>query len=88
MARAGKVIESPSTRLVFVDTAADTNGELLRVEQFVQPGAPRVAEHVHPRQEERFTVLSGAMGVKAAGREWILGLGETVTVPSGTPHAF
>lgn len=88
MARSGKVIESPSTRLVFVDTAADTDGELLRVEQFVQPGAPRVAEHIHPGQEERFTVLSGAMGVKVAGRERVLGVGETVAVPPGTPHAF
>ena len=36
MAYAGKTIESPDTRLVFLKTAEDTDGELLRFEQFVQ----------------------------------------------------
>jgi hypothetical protein len=35
---AGTVVEGPSTRFVFKQTAADTHGELLRFEQFVKPG--------------------------------------------------
>ncbi len=50
MAYAGKVIESPDTRLVFLETAADTNGELLRLEQLVQANHAPVPEHVHGRQ--------------------------------------
>jgi mannose-6-phosphate isomerase-like protein (cupin superfamily) len=88
VAYAGKVIESPTTRLVFGRTAADTDGELLSFEQFVRGGTPEVPEHIHPRQEECFVVVSGRMGVRAAGREHILGAGEEVVVPPGTPHTF
>lgn len=88
MAYAGKVIESPDTRLVFVRTAADTGGELLRFEQTVQPDHAPVPAHVHDRQEERFVVLSGEMGVRAAGEERTLTAGEEVVVPPGTPHTF
>lgn len=88
MAYAGKEIESPSTRLVFEKTAADTDGELLRFEQFVKGGNPEVPEHIHPKQEERFVVHSGRMGVRAAGSEKVLGPGEEILVPPGTPHTF
>jgi mannose-6-phosphate isomerase-like protein (cupin superfamily) len=88
VAKAGKVIESPSTRLVFRQTAADANGQLLRFEQFVRPATPEVLTHVHPRQEERFEVVEGRMGVRAAGHERILAAGEEVVVSPGTPHTF
>lgn len=88
MAYAGKEIRSPSTRLVFRKTAADTDGELLRFEQFVRGGTPEVPEHLHPRQRERFVVLAGQMGARAAGREVVLGPGEELTIPPGTPHTF
>lgn len=88
MAYAGKVIESPDTRLVFKETAKETNGELLRFEQFVQKDHDPVPAHIHGRQEERFVVLSGRMGVRAAGEESVLGPGEEVVVPPGTLHTF
>lgn len=88
MAYPGKTIESPDTRLVFRETAADTDGEPLRFEQFVEPRHAPVPAHVHGRQEERFVVLSGKMGVKAGKRELVLGMGEEVVVPAGTPHTF
>ena len=88
MAYTGKVIESPDTRFVFEKTARETNGELLRFEQFVQKEHAPVPAHVHGRQEERFVVLSGRMGVRAAGKDSVLGPGEEVVVPPGTPHTF
>lgn len=88
MAYAGKEIESPTTRLVFKQTTSDTGGELLQFEQFVRGKNPEVPEHVHPRQEERFVVLSGRMGVRAKGKEQVLGPGEEAVVPPGTPHTF
>ena len=88
MAYADKEIKSPTTRLVFKQTTSDTNGKLLQFEQFVRGDNPEVPEHVHTRQEERFVVLSGRMGVRAAGNERVLGPGEEVIVPPGTPHTF
>lgn len=88
MAYAGKTIESPDTRLVFKETAADTDGKLLRFEQFVQPHHAPVPAHVHGRQDERFLVLSGTMGVKDGEQERVLGVGEEILVASGTPHTF
>ena len=49
---------------------------------------PEVPEHVHLRQEERFVVISGRMGVRAAGNERVLGPDEEVIVPPGTPHTL
>ncbi len=88
MAYAGKTIESPDTRLVFLKTAGDTDGKLLRFEQFVQAGHAPVPAHVHGRQEERFVVLSGRMGVRSGGRERTLEADEEVVVPPGTLHTF
>lgn len=88
MAYAGKEIESPTTRLLFKQTASDTNGELLQFEQFVRGNNPEAQEHIHPRQEERFVVISGTMGVRAEGKEQVLGPGEEVVVTPGTPHTF
>lgn len=88
MAYAGKTIESPDTRLVFSKTAKDTGGELLRFEQFVRADHAPVPAHVHGRQEERFVVLSGRMGVRSGGRERLLEVGEVAVVPPGVPHTF
>lgn len=88
MAHAGKTIESPDTRLVFEKTAKDTDGELLRFEQSVRADHAPVPAHIHGRQEERFLVLSGRMGVRSGGRERLLEAGEEVVVPPGTPHTF
>lgn len=88
MAYAGKVIESPDTRLVFLKTAKDTDGRLLSFEQFVRADHAPVPVHVHARQEERFVVLSGRMGVKSGGLERVLEAGEEAVVPAGIPHTF
>lgn len=88
MAYAGKEIQSPTTRLVFKQTTSDTDGGLLQFEQFVRGNNSEVPEHVHPRQEERFVVLSGRMGVRAVGNEQVLEPGEEVLIPPGTPHTF
>ena len=88
MAYAGKTIESPDTRLVFEKTAKDTGGKLLRFRQFVRADHAPVPAHVHGRQEERFVVLSGRMGVRSGGRERVLEAGEEAVVPPGVPHTF
>jgi uncharacterized cupin superfamily protein len=45
------------------------------------------SDHVHPRQEERFEVLSGKLGLRVGGVERVLGEGEAITAPAGFAHA-
>ena len=90
MIRAGDTIHNPVTgeRLVFRQTAADTGGEAVVIETFVEPHGFVAAAHVHPSQEERFQVLRGTVGFKIGRTEQVAGPGTRVTVPAGTPHRF
>ncbi|MBO0706281.1 MAG: hypothetical protein J2P39_13235, partial [Candidatus Dormibacteraeota bacterium] len=56
---AGRVIENPVSgeRIVIRRSGAETGGALLAFDLFLPPGAHVPAGHVHPEQEERFTVL-------------------------------
>jgi hypothetical protein len=64
MIRTGQTLENPVTgeRLIFHKTSSDTNGEYVKVETVLQPGASVAAAHVHPYQTERFQVLAGKSG--------------------------
>lgn len=72
---------------LFKDTAADTGGELLRMENRLDPGVRRPL-HSHPKQEERFVVRSGTLGIATDDGEVLLEEGEEEVVPAGTPHTF
>ncbi|HVG98699.1 MAG TPA: cupin domain-containing protein, partial [Chloroflexota bacterium] len=63
MARAGDVLEHPITgeRIVVRQSARDTRGELFELDIYVRPGGFVAAAHIHPRQEERFEIVSGAL---------------------------
>jgi mannose-6-phosphate isomerase-like protein (cupin superfamily) len=90
MARAGDTIESPisGARIRFLKTSRDTNGELLRYDEFLKRGGRGPREHVHHYQEERFEVVSGTARIGGRGQERDYGAGETVVVPAGTPHVW
>ena len=89
MARAGETVENPATgeRVMFVKTAADTNGELLVLELTWPRAGRRAPAHVHPEMEERYEVLEGTAAFRIGDRpEQTAGPGETATVPPGTTH--
>jgi quercetin dioxygenase-like cupin family protein len=90
MIRTGQTLENPVTgeRLTFHKTANDTNGEYVKVETVLQPGAAVAAGHVHPYQTERFQVLAGKVGIKIGRKRVEAGPGDVVTVDAGTPHKF
>jgi len=90
MSHTGEMIENPVThdRVIFRVTAQDTNGALLEFDDFLLAGYMSPPEHVHPRQQEHFEVISGSLGVRIAGREQVLRAGESVAVPPGTPHTI
>ena len=90
MAHAGKVAENPVTgeRMVFLATAAETNGELLRFDHFLKIGGFGPNEHIHPRQEEHFRVVKGKMGVVLNGTEHVIEEGGEISVPPGARHTW
>ena len=90
MIQPGDVIENEVTgeRLVFTQTSAETNGELVVVEAFVKPSGFVASPHFHPYQEERFHVLRGTVGFRLHRSNVYAGAGQRITVPAGTPHKF
>jgi mannose-6-phosphate isomerase-like protein (cupin superfamily) len=90
MIRAGDTIHNPITaeRLVFRKTSAETGGQAVVIETFVQPNGFVAAAHVHPSQEERFEILRGSVGFKIGRKKLVAGPGQRLTVPAGTPHKF
>lgn len=89
MARAGDVIEHlTGERFEFQKTAEDTGGESLRIEALVEPRGFAAAEHVHPKQEERFEILSGTLRYRVEGVEREAGAGEELIIPRGVTHVW
>ena len=90
MAYAGQMVENPVTgeRIVFRQTSADTNGELVAIDLALPPGGHVPRLHVHPLQEERFEVTAGKMKFRYGMKTIVAGPGETVVVPAGKIHNF
>ena len=90
MIRPGEQLANPVTgeELIFHETAAETAGELVRVETIVEPNGFVAAAHVHPAQTERFDMLEGTVEFRI-GRETIeASAGDQIVVPPGTLHRF
>ena len=89
MAKAGDELLNPVTglRTVFRKTAEETSGGLLQVDWIGESSWTTGPDHVHPRQEERFEVLSGRLGLRADGIERVHGVGDVIVVSAGSPHA-
>ena len=89
MTKAGDELLNPVTglRTMFRKTAEETSGELLQVDWIGEPSWTTGPDHVHPRQEERFEVLSGRLGLRADGIERVHGVGDVIVVSAGSPHA-
>ena len=90
MARVGDVIRNPAMggRLHFrrIETAAGES--LLEFDFFLRPGGVIAVEHLHPHQEERFAVISGAVQGHVDGKpQTVVARGESI-VPAGVAHAW
>jgi quercetin dioxygenase-like cupin family protein len=91
MAERGGTLENPVTRerLTWLDTANDTNGELLRFELFARPGGSVPVACIHAKQSEGIEVVAGKMRCRVGGEdEKDLHAGESVTIAPGTPHGW
>lgn len=90
MAQIGQAFYNPQSgeRLVVRENARSTAGQLLKVDVILAPHGHVPAAHVHPAQEERFTIVSGRLRFRAGLKRIIAGAGQTVIVPPGTIHRF
>jgi quercetin dioxygenase-like cupin family protein len=85
-----RVIDNPRSgeRIVISQSAAETQGELLAFDVYLQPGAHVPASHSHPRQEERFTVLAGCVRFRLGRSTLRVEPGPSLSVPPGTARWF
>ena len=90
MVRPGDTIQNPVTgeRIVFLATSRQTRGEAVVIETRVEPGGFVAAAHVHPGQEERFSILEGRVGFRVGREKIVTGPGDVLIVPARTPHRF
>jgi quercetin dioxygenase-like cupin family protein len=90
VARSGDTLENPVTRerMTFLETAGDTNGELLRLEHVFAPGGFVPAAHTHPKQEERLEVAAGTPRFLVAGEERTAQPGDVIVVAPGIAHRW
>ncbi len=66
--------------------AENSDGDLVRFNWRSVPGGV-ITEHIHPHQEERFTINEGEAHFTLNGRELVARAGETVVVPAGAAHS-
>jgi quercetin dioxygenase-like cupin family protein len=90
MAYAGQIIENPVSgeKITFVQTAAETDGELLELELELRADGHVPGAHQHPEQTETFHVLEGRMKFRLGMRTIVAEPGDTVEVPVGATHKF
>jgi mannose-6-phosphate isomerase-like protein (cupin superfamily) len=63
-------------------------GDVLRIEIRTEPGGGVLADHVHPRLEERYEVLEGEVTFRVDGKVVVTGPGGRVVVAPGVRHSF
>ena len=90
MAKAGDIIDNPVTgeRIVVLQSAQETDGELFAFELSIKPHGFVSAEHIHLKQEEIFEVTRGTIHFRIYGKEADAVAGQRIVVPAGTPHSW
>jgi mannose-6-phosphate isomerase-like protein (cupin superfamily) len=73
-------------RIKFTVTGVGGREDILRFDWRSLPGGA-ITEHVHPHQEERFTITAGEAHFTLDGAERVLTAGQTLVVPRGLRHS-
>jgi quercetin dioxygenase-like cupin family protein len=81
----GKPIDDPLFRQRY---AFSRHRDVLRVEIWTEPGGGVLAEHTHPKLEERYEVLAGEVTFSVDGTPRRAGPGERLVVPARVRHSF
>ena len=90
MANIGDKITNARTGqvMIFLQTSAQTGGQLLEIECYSPPSSEREPEHIHPIQENNFKIISGSCAFSVNGEEKTISEGQTISIPPGTKHHF
>ncbi len=90
MALRNKIIRNPRTgqTIRFLQTSAETNGRLLEMETIYQPHSVEPPSHLHPLQDEDFTVLAGSVSVRLGREIKVLQAGQSLHIPKNQVHAM
>ena len=70
----------------FTAAAAERGEDIVRFNWRSLPGGA-ITEHVHPHQEECFTITAGEAHFTLDGAERVLAAGQTLVVPRGVRHS-
>lgn len=74
--------------ITFEKTSVDTRGRMLRLKIRIPPFEEVPIAHVHERQSERLTVLSGSLSITEAGATRVLEKGASVVFRPGMAHSW
>jgi hypothetical protein len=90
VARSGEEIRNPVAGLTlrYLQTAADTDGQLLEMEATYEPSSIEPVEYFHPRQDEHFEIVEGTLQAQIEGERRELRPGDILDVPAGTRHSM
>ena len=90
MAKKNQLMENKilGDRAKFLIPAADSNGELLKMEIWIKPWGQGPPLHYHPIQSETFEVISGKLGIEVNGKKMEFGPGEKYTIQPNAAHKW
>ena len=90
MGTSARQIENPISkeRITFLQTGAQTDGELFAFEVCVPTDMISPPPHLHVAEEERLEVLEGEMTLQTDGRQRVLRPGDSYVVKPGVAHTW
>lgn len=74
-------------RIVFRVIAAESDGELLEMDDFWGHPEHEVGQHHHPAMEETWHVIAGSVEFTIGEEDVFAGPGDKVVAPPGVPHS-
>ena len=77
---------SAGTKTVFTATSTSTDGDYVEIEASYPPNSTPPPLHMHPSQDETFTVLAGSLTGLCGDEEFTISAGDVLEIPRGTPH--
>jgi quercetin dioxygenase-like cupin family protein len=75
-------------KMTFLETWAETNGTQLKIDCVSPVTSEREKSHLHPYQENRFTILEGNLHFTINGKEQLAKAGDIISIPKNVPHRF
>lgn len=75
-------------KMTFLETWAETNGTQLKIDCVSPVTSEREKSHIHPHQENRFTILGGSLHFTIDGKKQLAAVGDVISIPKNVPHSF